>query len=75
VNIIGCKPYQVTRHGMGRTFQLTSIFKQSTVLENVMIGKSLHASVGVWGSVLRTRRPAGGAETRERAREILSLWG
>jgi branched-chain amino acid transport system ATP-binding protein len=75
-NITGCKPYQVTRRGIGRTFQLTSIFKQSTVLENVMIGNSLHAVVGVWGSVLRT--PATRREehkTREKAREILSFVG
>jgi branched-chain amino acid transport system ATP-binding protein len=55
---------------------LTSIFKQSTVLENVMIGKSLHASVNVWGSVVRT--PATRREekrTREKAREILSFVG
>jgi branched-chain amino acid transport system ATP-binding protein len=76
MNITGCKPYQVTRHGIGRTFQLTSIFKQSTVLENVMIGESLHAAVGVWGSVLRT--PATRREEqriREKAREILSFVG
>jgi len=75
-NITGLKPYQVTRHGMGRTFQLTSIFKQSTVLENVMIGKSLHAAAGLWGSVFRT--PATRREeqkTREKAKEILSFVG
>ena len=75
-NITGSKPYQVTRHGIGRTFQLTSIFKQSTVLENVMIGESLHAAVGVWGSVLRT--PATRREekrTREKARELLYFVG
>jgi len=76
IDITECKPYQVTRHGIGRTFQLTSIFKQSTVLENVMIGKSLHAKVGVWGSVLKTsanRREE--QKTREKAREILSFVG
>ena len=76
IDITGCKPYQVTRHGIGRTFQLTSIFKKSTVLENVLIGKSLHAAVGVWGSVLRT--PATRREERkirENAREILSFVG
>ena len=75
-NITGFKPYQVTRHGIGRTFQLTSIFKQSTVLENVMIGRSLQAAVGVWGSVLRT--PATRREEkriREKARELLSFVG
>ena len=76
IDITGCKPFQVTRHGIGRTFQLTSIFKQSTVLENVMIGKSLHAAVGVWGSVLRT--PATRQKekrTREKARDLLSFVG
>jgi branched-chain amino acid transport system ATP-binding protein len=75
-NITGCKPYQITRCGMSRTFQMTSIFKQRSVLENVMIGTSLHARVGVWGSVLRT--PATLREekkTREKAREILSFVG
>ena len=75
-NITGCKPYQVTRHGIGRTFQLTSIFKQSTVLENVMIGRSIHARVGTWGAVLRT--PATRREekkTCEKAREILAFVG
>ena len=76
IDITGCKPYQVTRHGIGRTFQQTSIFKKSTVLENVLIGKSLHAAVGVWGSVLRT--PATRREEekiRGKAREILSFVG
>jgi len=76
IDITGCKPYQVTRHGIGRTFQLTSIFKQSTVLENVIIGQSLHAKVGVWGAVLKTsanRREE--QRTREKAREILSFVG
>jgi branched-chain amino acid transport system ATP-binding protein len=75
-NVTGCKPYQMTRFGIGRTFQLTSIFTRSTVLENVIIGRSLHAKVGVWGSVLRT--PATRREekkTLERAREILSFVG
>ena len=76
MKITGCKPYQVTRRGMSRTFQMTSIFRQSTVLENVMIGRSLHARVGVWGSVLKT--PAARREeqkAREKAREILFFVG
>jgi branched-chain amino acid transport system ATP-binding protein len=76
VNIGGSKPYQVTRCGISRTFQMTSIFKPRSVLENVLIGKSLHAKVGLWGSVLRT--PATRREekkTRERARDILSFVG
>ena len=76
IDIAGCKPYQATRFGIARTFQMTSIFKQTTVLDNVLIGQSLHARVGVWGSILRT--PATRKEeekTREKAREILSFVG
>ena len=76
INITGYKPYQVTRSGIGRTFQMTSIFKQSTVLENVIIGQTLHAKVGVWGSVLRTSATCREEQkTREKAREILSFVG
>jgi branched-chain amino acid transport system ATP-binding protein len=76
INMTGCKPYQVTRNGIGRTFQMTSIFKQSTVLENVIIGQTLHAKVGVWGSVLRTSATCREEQkTREKAREILSFVG
>ncbi len=76
IDIAGCKPYQATRYGIARTFQMTSIFKQATVLDNVLIGQSLHARVGVWGSILKT--PATVKEerkTREKAREILSFVG
>jgi branched-chain amino acid transport system ATP-binding protein len=71
IDITGCKPYQVTRHGIGRTFQLTSIFKQSTVLENVMIGRSLHAAVGVWGSVSDPGSRRGAEDPRESERNSL----
>jgi branched-chain amino acid transport system ATP-binding protein len=75
-NITGCKPYQVARNGIGRTFQMTSVFRQSTVLDNVIIGQLMHAKVGVWGSVLRTS-PSSRKEqkTRDKAREILSFVG
>ena len=76
IDITECKPYQVTRHGIGRSFQLTSIFKQSTVLENVLIGKSLHAGGGCLGiGSPDPGDPPGGAEDPREAREILSFVG
>jgi branched-chain amino acid transport system ATP-binding protein len=33
--VTGLRPDQLTRHGIGRTFQITSIFRRLTVLENV----------------------------------------
>lgn len=76
MNMTGCKPYQVVRSGIGRTFQRTTIFRQSTVLDNVIIGRSLHAKVGVWGSVLRTSANRQEEQkTQEKAREVLSFVG
>jgi ABC-type branched-subunit amino acid transport system ATPase component len=31
------KPYQIVNHGVARTFQLVDLFKEMTVLENVMV--------------------------------------
>ena len=76
MNMTRCKPYQVVRSGIGRTFQRTTIFRQSTVLDNVIIGRSLHAKVGVWGSVLRTSANCREEQkTQEKAREVLSFVG
>lgn len=35
-NIVGLKPYQVFRRGITRTFQITRIFREMTVLENML---------------------------------------
>jgi branched-chain amino acid transport system ATP-binding protein len=75
-DITGSKPYQVARHGIGRTFQKTTIFRRSTVLDNVIIGHRLHTKTGVWGATFKT--PATRKEEheiREKAHEILSFVG
>jgi hypothetical protein len=74
--ISGFKPYQVTRIGLARTFQMTSIYSKSSVLDNVVVGQSLHAKVGLWGSIFgipSARREA--TKVSERALEILSFVG
>jgi branched-chain amino acid transport system ATP-binding protein len=74
--ITGFKPYHMARHGIGRTFQRTTIFKMDSVLENVIIGRRLHTRTGVWGAILKT--PAACKEegqVKEKAREILSFVG
>ena len=38
-SLTGCKPYQIARVGISRTFQNPSLFLQMTVLENVMVGR------------------------------------
>jgi branched-chain amino acid transport system ATP-binding protein len=75
-DITGCKPYQSARRGIGRTFQRTTVFSGETVLDNVIIGQSVHMKTGVWGAIART----GGArreeeKVRKKARSVLALVG
>jgi branched-chain amino acid transport system ATP-binding protein len=75
-NITGCKPHQAAYHGIARTFQKTTIYRQATVLENVVIGKSLRAKTGALGAILKT--PANRRvekQTVEGGRDILSFVG
>jgi len=37
-NLVGMRPHQVCREGMGRTFQVMRPFPELTVLENVLVG-------------------------------------
>ena len=37
-DLMGIKPYQVSKNGIARTFQLVRIFPTMTVLENVLVG-------------------------------------
>jgi branched-chain amino acid transport system ATP-binding protein len=47
------KPWQVTRAGIARTFQNVRLFRQMSVLENVMSGQHCRTRAGAIGAVLR----------------------
>jgi len=42
--LVGLKPHDVCRHGIGRTFQVVRAFPRMTVLENVIVGAYVGAS-------------------------------
>jgi branched-chain amino acid transport system ATP-binding protein len=70
------RPFQITRRGIGRTFQNIRLFANMTALENVMVGVDAHNRTGVGGAMLRT--PAERSEERvtsKRARELLNFVG
>ena len=71
----GKAPYKITDLGLARTFQNIRLFKELTVLENVLI--AMHSTMGenTFHSLLRTptyyRKEA---EMREKALELLAIF-
>jgi branched-chain amino acid transport system ATP-binding protein len=51
-DITGLKTYEVVRKGIVRTFQLSVLFQDATVLENVLAGFHLSARTGFWSGIL-----------------------
>jgi branched-chain amino acid transport system ATP-binding protein len=76
VNITGLKPNQVTSVGIARTFQSVRLFKNMTVLENVMVGQHPRTKAGVLGAIFttpRARREEKGI--RKKAEDMLAFFG
>jgi branched-chain amino acid transport system ATP-binding protein len=72
-SLVGRRPHAITRSGIARTFQNIRIFKEMTLLENVVVGMHRHLGYGVPGLLfaLPGYRVAE-KRARERARELLS---
>ena len=62
-SLTGLKPYMITHKGIIRTFQNVRLFKNMTVLENVMSGAHSVSKQAVAGALLR--HPAARREERE----------
>ena len=63
VSLMGLKPYKITEKGIIRTFQNVRLFKNMTVIENVMSGAHSVSRQSVVGALLR--HPAARREERE----------
>jgi branched-chain amino acid transport system ATP-binding protein len=72
-NLGAVAPHKITELGIARTFQNIRIFKEMTLLENVIVGMHDHLDYSFAGLLLNlaTFRNAE-AKARERARELLS---
>ena len=66
-------PHRITELGIARTFQNIRVFKEMTLLENVMVGMHDHLDYGFAGLLLQSRSfRAAEVAARDRAIELLS---
>lgn len=70
-DITGASPDQLTKLGIARTFQNIRLFKNMSVLENVLVGRHSRLKTGLIGTVLRP--PAVYREERQAEQKALSL--
>ena len=70
-NLIGLPAYERARLGVARTFQKIRLFKQLTLLENVLAGFHIHQDMPLWKCFL----PSSSTRFRADALELLSFVG
>jgi len=75
-NIENLPPHQISRLGIGRTFQNIRLFRKMSVLDNVKVGMHAVTRAGFWGT-LREWGYSRKEEKKidERARELLAMVG
>ena len=70
------KPHRTARLGIVRTFQSITLFKNFSVLKNVMVGCHLHSNYSYWGAFLNSSKTRQSErENESKAREILEFMG
>lgn len=72
---LGCKPYQISHRGMARTFQNIRLFKDLSVLDNVLVATHQHTQYGLTAALLRTGKYwKEESEFRKKAIDLLSIF-
>lgn len=75
-DISNLKPHHTARLGIIRTFQAITLFKDFSVLKNVMVGCHLHSNYSYWGALFNSASTREHEKENERkAREVLELMG
>src|SRR5215467_9684632 len=72
-DITGRRPHQIVTRGLVRTFQLTTLFQDLTVLENVLLGLHLTSRRRLGQALLRRR--AFPSDEIARSHEVLEFTG
>lgn len=76
VNITGLKPNQVTSVGIARTFQSVRLFKNMSIVENVMVGQHPRTKAGILGAIFSPPRVRTEEKMiRKKAEDMLQFFG
>jgi len=74
--LTGLPPHEIVRCGIARTFQNIRVFKEMTVLENVMVGEHIHIKTGLFQTIIRNSVfRSKEREAMDKAMEYLGLVG
>jgi branched-chain amino acid transport system ATP-binding protein len=70
-NIAGMKPHMISQRGIARTFQITRLFPQMTVLDNMLIAQKHQTGERFWFGLLNP--PSVRAQEQEFEKKALNL--
>lgn len=74
-DITKMKPHEIAARGIKRTFQHIRLFREMTVMENVLVGGHLNTKCGIGGALLRPKWVVKEEEQqREKVLEVLKLF-
>jgi branched-chain amino acid transport system ATP-binding protein len=74
-NLYGLEPFEITRRGIGRTFQNIRLFPNLSVLDNVCIAYHPHSGYGLVDTILRTKKYGSKEkELVEQAQDFLEIF-
>lgn len=75
-DITGLRPDQIAHKGLLRTFQATNLFKNKTVLENLIIAHHLQVQANFWDLLINsTRAKLSETKIRQRSLDLLQYMG
>lgn len=74
-SMVGLKPFEICQRGIARTFQNIRLFKDLTVLENVLIAAHQHVSYGLMDPIVVSEKfEREESHLHTRAMELLSIF-
>jgi branched-chain amino acid transport system ATP-binding protein len=75
-DVTGRKPHQLAERGIAKTFQLVTLFEESTVLENILVACNMKFAMTFWASVFDTsKNKRKNSQMLDKALEVLQLVG